>query len=156
MANASVFNSADSDGSAGNDSITTGSGNDTLAGGAWALGVSGASAIVTNLAFADGTAGGDVINSGDGNDDVAGDAWAKADSGLIKASVINDAAMGGSAGDDEINTGAGSDRISGEATDGGEGAEAKVFYDAHWINSSGASAGKIGRAAWRESVCQEE
>ncbi|HIC82310.1 MAG TPA: hypothetical protein EYP07_15305, partial [Kiloniellaceae bacterium] len=103
-------NKAYGGGSAGDDNITSGEGNDTISGGALATATGAALADQHNIAEFGGSAGNDDIladegTNGDYGDEVAGDAMARSVDGSATALSVNDAGLegqGGRAGNDTI------------------------------------------------------
>ncbi|NIA72501.1 hypothetical protein HBA54_28330, partial [Pelagibius litoralis] len=103
---------------AGNDTITSGSGSDTVSGGALASAVGSAYADQSNRADDESTAGNDLIstNVGSNGDEVAGDAMARSESAQADAVADNWARdKTSAAGNDTIKAGEGNNAVAGDA-----------------------------------------
>src|SRR5690606_12692967 len=105
---------------AGNDTIHTDGGDDTVSGGSLAKGTFGALAVTKNDAENYGKAGNDMIVAdsfawSDGNDQVAGDAMAIATWGDAEAKADNTAEDDGKAGNDTVLAGSGDNIVAGDA-----------------------------------------
>src|SRR5690606_38156761 len=124
---------------AGDDTITTGSGNDFIAGDvAGVFPVSGSNSATTGSGTGAAYAGNDIIDAGNGFNYVSGGALANFDTTLDNTADVGDYGGEAYADNDEIRTGTGRDRIAGETF-------TMLNGDATANNSSTAIAGTAGK-----------